>query len=55
MGSPTHHLCPCQIVDSKVAEVQHQLPHQCYQGLTDLEAPGIHAVANRPTGNLEAI
>ena len=49
------HLHPCQIVDLKVTEVQCQLPHQCHQGPKDLEVPGIHAMANGPTGNPEAI
>ena len=48
------HLPPCQIVDSKVTKVQHQLPHQCHQGLKDLEVLDIHAMANSLTGSLEA-
>ena len=49
------HLCPCQIMDLKVTEVHHQLPHQCHQCLRDWEILGIHAMANSPTGNPEAI
>ena len=44
-AAPPHHLCPCQIVGLRVTEVQHQLPHQCHQGLIDLEVPGIHTTA----------
>ena len=44
-----------QIMGSRVTEVQHQLPHQCHQGPTDLEVPGIHTVADSTAGNLEAI
>ena len=36
-----HHFCPHQIVGLRVTEVQCQLPHQCHQGLIDLEDPGI--------------
>ena len=55
-GQPhLHHLYPCQIMGLKVTEVQCQLPHQCHQGLSDLEVPGIHTVANNATGNPEAI
>ena len=36
-----HHLYPLQIVGLRVTEVQHQHPHQCHQGLIDLEVPGI--------------
>ena len=53
-----HHpycLCPCQIAVLKVTEVQNQPPLQCLQGLRDQEVPGIHTMADGPTGNLEAI
>ena len=46
---------PHQIMDLKVTEVQHQPPHWCLQGQRDQEVPGIHTMANGPTGNLEAI
>ena len=42
------------ITGLRVTEVQYQLPHWCHQSLIDLEAPGIHTVANT-TGSLEAI
>ena len=42
-------------MDSKVTEVQRQPPDQCLQGLRDQEVPGIHATADGPTRNLEAI
>ena len=38
----------------RVTEVQYQLPDQCHQGLIDLEAPGMHNVANA-SGSLETI
>ena len=47
-----HHLH--KIVGLRVTEVQYQLPHQCHQGLIDLEALGILAMADT-TGSLEAI
>ena len=50
-----HQLCPHQIMDLRVTEVQHQLPHQCHQGLTDLEVPGIQIMADDATGSLEAM
>ena len=34
------------IMVSRVTEVQYQLPHQCHQGLIDLEALGIHTMAD---------
>ena len=49
------HLHSHQIMDSKVTEVQHQHPHQWPQCLRDWEDQGVHAVANGPAGNLEAI
>ena len=49
------HLHSHQIMDSKVKEVQHQLLHQWHQCLRDWKVLGIHAVADGPTGNLEAI
>ena len=55
MGSPASLTSLQQIMDLKVTEVQHQLPHQCHQGLIDLEILSICAIANGPTGNLEAI
>ena len=55
-GQPhSHQLHPCQIVDSKVTKVQHQLPHQCHQGLRDWEVPGIHTMADGPAENPKAI
>ena len=50
-----HCFCPHQIVGLKVTKVQCQLPHQCHQGLIDLEVPGIQTVANNATGSLEAM
>ena len=53
-----HHpgcLCSHQIMDLKVTEVQHRLPHQWHQCLRDQEVLGIHTMANGPTGNLEDI
>ena len=52
----THPCCLCchQIVGFRVIEVQHQLLHQCHQGLIDLEVPGVHTEANDTTGSLEA-
>ena len=50
-----HYLCPCQIVGWRVTKVQHQLPHQCYQGPIDLGVPGVQTMANDATGSLEAI
>ena len=41
-------LCSCQIMDSKVTEVQHQLPHQWHQCLKDWEVLGIHIMADAP-------
>ena len=55
-GQPhSHHRCPCKIMDLKMTKVQHQLPHQCHQGPTYLEVPGIHAATDGPIGNLETI
>ena len=50
-----HCLCLHQIVGLKVTEVQCQLPHQCHQGLIDLEVQGTPTVPNNATGTLEAI
>ena len=44
-----------QFMGLRVTKIQCQLPHQCHQGLIDLEAPGIHTVANDAAGSLEAI
>ena len=48
-AAPPHHLCPHQIMDSKMIKVQHQPPHQCLQGPRDREVVGIQTVANGPT------
>ena len=48
------HLHPCQIVGSRVIEVQHQLLHQCHQGMVDLEVAGIQTEANDAAGSPEA-
>ena len=49
------HLPSHQIMDSKVTEVQHQLPHQWHQCLRDWEVLGVHTMADSPVGNLEAM
>ena len=45
----------CQIIDSRAIEAQHQLYHQCCQCLRGQEGWDIHAMADIPTGNQEAI
>ena len=44
----THPCClhSHQIMGLREIEVQHQLLHQCHQGLIDLGVPGIHTEAN---------
>ena len=55
-GQPNpHHLCPHQIMGSRVTEVWYQLLCWCHQGLIDLEVPGICTMANDTAGSLEAI
>ena len=49
------HLCSHQIMDLKVTEVWHQLLHQWHQCQRDPEVLGIHAMADGPVGNPEAI
>ena len=50
-----HCFHPHLSIGLKVTKVQCQLPHQCNQGLIDLEVPGIQTAANDAAGSLEAI
>ena len=52
-----HHSCLCfhQIMDLRVIGAQHQLHHQCCQGLRGQEDWDIHTVGDIPAGNQEAI
>ena len=45
----------CQTMDSRVIGAQCQLHHQCPQCLRGQEDPGIHVMADIPTGNQETI
>ena len=51
----THLLCPHQMAGLRVTKVRGQLPHQCHQGLIDLEVPAIHTMAGDAAGSLGAI
>ena len=50
-----HCLHPHWIKGLQVTEVQCQLPHQCHQGLIDLDVPGMQTMADDTRGSPEAI
>ena len=56
IGGSTPSCLHChQTMDLRVIGAQHQLHHQCHQCLRGQEDPSVHAMADVPTGNQEAI